>query len=193
MSTIYTINFLNKNIFYVGSAVNFKKRKYQHLSNLRNNIHHSSKLQNAFNKYGEINIRFEIFEDDICEKDLLSWEQAAFEIFPNKYNICEFAGNTLGIKFSEETRRKMSNSQKGKHVGILNPMYGKNGILNPMYSKSHSLDSKIKISLANTLTHCRRGHEYTIQNTYFSTRKNGSKSRSCRFCKLEKMNENFST
>jgi hypothetical protein len=35
-------------------------------------------------------------------------------------------------------------------------------------------------------THCRRGHEWTRGNTYWSTSRDGSKSRSCRTCALER-------
>jgi|SRR5215212_445045 len=36
-------------------------------------------------------------------------------------------------KFSEETKEKMSESQKGKHIGPLNCMYGRVGERNPFY------------------------------------------------------------
>ena len=38
-------------------------------------------------------------------------------------------------KHSEETRIKMSESHKGKHVGPLNCMYGKTGDKNPNFGK----------------------------------------------------------
>ena len=50
---IYKIINVVNNKFYVGSAVNFSRRKSRHFSELRNNRHNNSKLQNAWNKYGE--------------------------------------------------------------------------------------------------------------------------------------------
>lgn len=38
---------------YVGQTINIKSRKEKHYTALRNNRHHSHKLQRAFNKYGE--------------------------------------------------------------------------------------------------------------------------------------------
>jgi uncharacterized protein YmfQ (DUF2313 family) len=38
--------------YYLGSTIDLSKRKYHHLFELKNNKHHSYKLQEAFNKYG---------------------------------------------------------------------------------------------------------------------------------------------
>lgn len=47
---------------------------------------------------------------------------------------------------SEETRKKMSESQKGKHDGELNPMFGRTGELNPFYGQHHSEETLKKLS-----------------------------------------------
>lgn len=36
------------------------------------------------------------------------------------YNICSIAGNSLGRKFSDETKKKMSEATKGKRMGKTN-------------------------------------------------------------------------
>ena len=38
---------------YIGQTLDIKTRKEKHYAALRNNYHHSHKLQRAFNKYGE--------------------------------------------------------------------------------------------------------------------------------------------
>ena len=60
MIAIYRIQNKITNDFYVGSSLHFKQREKQHLYNLKHNKHHSSYLQNAWNKYGEENFIFEI-------------------------------------------------------------------------------------------------------------------------------------
>ena len=50
---IYKIINIKTNKFYIGSTINFEKRKKRHISDLRKNKHHCLYLQNAYNKYGE--------------------------------------------------------------------------------------------------------------------------------------------
>ena len=75
---IYKIWFDNDALkrVYIGSAIRNGKNNHQkgflnrwnlHLSNLINNHNCTPKLQNAFNKYGLENIRFEIIE--VLEQD----------------------------------------------------------------------------------------------------------------------------
>lgn len=52
-SGVYMIKNVLNNHKYIGSTKNFKQRLKQHLSDLRNNKHHSPHLQAAWNKYGE--------------------------------------------------------------------------------------------------------------------------------------------
>lgn len=47
---------------------------------------------------------------------------------------------------SEETRKKMSESHKGKHDGELNHMFGRTGELNPFYGQHHSEETLKKLS-----------------------------------------------
>lgn len=49
-SGVYMIKNVLNNHKYIGSTKNFKQRLKQHLSDLRNNKHHSPHLQAAWNK-----------------------------------------------------------------------------------------------------------------------------------------------
>lgn len=69
MGVYKIINVVN-NKFYIGSAVNFSRRKARHFSELRNNKHSNGKLQNAWNKYGEQAFIFAIVEE-VADKFLL--------------------------------------------------------------------------------------------------------------------------
>lgn len=110
---IYKITNLINNKFYIGSSVCLNRRKENHFYQLNKNIHNNKHLQSSFNKYTKKNFKFEIIE--YCNKeDVLIREQHYLDTFKPHYNFCKIAGNTLGIKCSEETKRKISNSNRGK-------------------------------------------------------------------------------
>ena len=113
MSGIYKIiNLINGKI-YVGSAVNFKNLFKLHLTRLKSNKHHSSILQNSWNKYGGENFKFEIIEE--CDKlDLIKREQYYIDTLKPFYNICKIAGNSLGRVVTDETREKLKKSSTGR-------------------------------------------------------------------------------
>lgn len=74
-SGIYKIVNLQTGKYYVGSTKDFKKRKQTHFSGLKNNYHPNKHLQNAYNKYGKENFKFEIIEY-VKEELLLDVEQS---------------------------------------------------------------------------------------------------------------------
>ena len=76
--------------FYLGSSVNFKKRKEKHLRDLKKNTHHSILLQRAYNKYGIENFEFEFIEE--CE-NILEREQELLDLidFSKSYNVSRFS------------------------------------------------------------------------------------------------------
>jgi len=96
---------------YTGSAVNMKQRWIRHLSDLKLNKHHSIKLQRHYNKYGQSDLIFIIIE--LCFPEFLT---AREQYYINKlkpyFNICKIAGSSLGRNVSEETRKKLSESNK---------------------------------------------------------------------------------
>ena len=115
---IYKIVNLVNGKMYIGSAANIKKRWLIHKNELRKHIHHSIKLQRAWNKYEGINFKFEIIEE--CEKEkLISREQYYIDLYDvvnNGYNCNPIAGSNLGRKLSNKTKKKMSESAKGKKM-----------------------------------------------------------------------------
>jgi group I intron endonuclease len=105
---------------YVGSAINIKVRWSNHLGRLSRNIHENSFMQNVFNKLGKDKLTFSVLE--YCEKELLIEREqyyidTYFDMFDNKMmNICKVAGSKLGLKHSDETRKRMSEANIGKKL-----------------------------------------------------------------------------
>lgn len=98
---------------YIGSSINFERRKKRHLSKLRSNIHENQKLQNHFNKFGEKDLIFEIIL--FCPwKSLTFWEQIFIDGLKPYFNINPVATSRLGAKFSEESKQKLKQAKKLK-------------------------------------------------------------------------------
>lgn len=171
-SGIYKIQSKVKPVrIYVGSAVNITNRWRSHINNLKNNKHQNKKLQNHFNKYGEADLQFIILLE--CKKeDLIANEQFFIDSINPSFNICKKAGSCLGTKqskesnikrklsllgqknhnygkrFSEETRRKLSISHRGKKRG------------------PHSDETKRKIRLSNIGKHiCSDEYRIKLSNS----------------------------
>jgi group I intron endonuclease len=90
---------------YIGSSINLRVRLYTYysigsLTNKKDRL-----INRALLKYGFENFRFEILE--YCTKDvILEREQYYLDLFKPIYNIVSQAGNTLGYKHSEETKKE---------------------------------------------------------------------------------------
>jgi group I intron endonuclease len=74
MRCIYKIINVVNNKFYVGSAVNYEKRKARHLWRLRRGDHANKHLQSAWNLYGEAAFVFAVVQAVSESDDLLAAE-----------------------------------------------------------------------------------------------------------------------
>lgn len=75
---------------YVGISIKPKIRKGEHFSALKHNRHHSTKLQNAYNKYGRSAFTFEIIEENISPEFAEEREAqiiASYDSCKNGYNM----------------------------------------------------------------------------------------------------------
>ena len=147
---IYKIINLENNNIYIGSTINLKKRKYEHFLTLSKNTHSNKHLQAAWNLYKPSKFVFEIIE--YCKKEeLLIREQFYIDNLKPHYNIASFAGNTLGFKHSEDSKKIMSKRHKGKIISEetkAKMSNSKKGILNSNYNKTMPEETKQKISTA---------------------------------------------
>jgi group I intron endonuclease len=118
-SGIYKIlNTVNGNC-YIGSATNLYKRFILHITLLRKNKHRNRHLQGAFNLYGESAFIHDIIE--YCPKEkLIEREQFWIDSYRTHgeilYNIRIIAKSNLGLKHSEDTKKKIGNIHRGKYV-----------------------------------------------------------------------------
>jgi len=119
---------------YIGQSKNVNSRIKAHCRKSRVLV-----INKAIQKYGVDNFEFEVVlycdidSLDYYEKRLISHYNT---ISPNGYNI-DVGGKDRRI--AESTKKKLSNSMKGRYVGENNPFYG----------KTHNEQSIKLISIAN--------------------------------------------
>lgn len=108
-SGIYLIRCTATKRVYVGSAVDLKRRWTDHRRDLRNGVHHSAKLQRAWNRFGADAFSFEpVLSCDVgllkdCEQELLNFYGGARHCF----NISDSTiAPMLGRKMTAEAKRK---------------------------------------------------------------------------------------
>lgn len=146
-SGIYIITCLVNRKYYIGYATDFKRRKNHHFNRLKANKHCNIYLQNAYNKYGKENFVFEILEEYPNEGFILpSMEHYWYNLLDahnpiygynlkptNPYNkssqtrdvIARAALSKKGFKHSEESKKRMSESRKGKKINRIKPVWNK--------------------------------------------------------------------
>lgn len=125
---IYKIINVVNNKFYVGSAVDLKRRKTRHFSELRNNKHPNGRLQNSWNKYGEQAFVFVVVEELPDDADLLAAENIWLKEHVGKaycYNLgVDATAPTLGMsgelsptwgyKHTDEAKAVIAAASKGR-------------------------------------------------------------------------------
>jgi group I intron endonuclease len=133
---VYAIVHKASRRFYIGSSINVEKRLIQHRSKLNRTKHHCHHLQSAWNKYGEDAFEFILKCVATSERECRDIEQAVLDtLFDFSYNSknMAFGGGTgdanvmrkpeiakkvsvarLGMKFSDEHRRNLSDALKGR-------------------------------------------------------------------------------
>ena len=118
-SGIYKITNIINNKIYIGSAQNIKDRKRTHFYTLRNGTHSNNHLQKSFDKYGEEYFIFEVIEIVENSENLIDKENYYINLYNSNnpefgYNIRKEASSNLGIKYSDESKERMSIKAKGR-------------------------------------------------------------------------------
>lgn len=155
---VYRITNLVNGKTYIGSSVDVRYRMSRHKHELRKDIHINKHLQAAWNLYGESNFEFHVILKCVPEELLIHEQQqiSKHQAVEYGYNMCEIAGNCLGIKRSEETKEKMKGNTNAKgRVGFkhsdetkLKMSLAKVGKSSGMKGKKHSAGTRKKMALA---------------------------------------------
>lgn len=128
MAVIYRITNMANDHFYIGSAVSFARREWQHKYALKRKEHKNPRLQAAWNKYGPDMFVFEVIEEIPEGRSTLDVENiylAKYVGQPDCYNINPDAiGMRTGLKLSDASKAKVSASRKGKAAGSAHYRYG---------------------------------------------------------------------
>lgn len=115
-SGVYGIINLFDDKIYIGSAHYIKARFSWHHRALENGSHHSILLQRAYDKYGDDSFVFFRIEltDNLLEREQY-WMDRFCSYHPDSgYNLYSKAGSSAKSKHTEETKRKISKTNKGR-------------------------------------------------------------------------------
>jgi len=163
MTGIYKIQSLIKpERIYVGSAKNFIVRKSGHFTALKQNKHCNTKLQHHYNKYGQEDL---VFSPIYCciKEELINAEQFFIDSYKPYFNICKVAGSNLGVKFTEEHKRKIRDANLGKIKS--KETIEKITKNNWMRGRKHTLDARIKMRLNRKDKPCGMKGKYHSEET----------------------------
>lgn len=147
-SGIYQIQNLNGKC-YVGSAINIRQRWSAHKSQLRRGVHHSSKLQRAWDKYGEDVFTFKILEAVFDASQLLIREQHWIDSLRSHalgYNVAPLAQSSLGVKH----RAEVNAANSARQIGRTHTLEAREKIAASKRGISRPAHVKEAISIANT-------------------------------------------
>lgn len=117
LGLVYIITNIRNNRVYVGQTIDLKRRKYEHLSQLRKGSHKNTELQNDYNKYGESCFQFSVIISGLIRPCRLKVETFLINMYggiesPNVYNYQD------NVTENKEMRYRVSKGQQGK---IVNP------------------------------------------------------------------------
>ena len=106
---------------YIGQSVGIENRRRSHFSSLRNGSHYSKHLQRAFVKYGVEVFEFVVLEE--CDENMLDVRERVwigyYQTTDLRYGYNNDSGGNLNKHHSDETRRKISESNSGQTRSVM--------------------------------------------------------------------------
>lgn len=113
---VYKIESKVSGRFYIGSSIDINNRWRIHEMELEENRHHSIYLQRHYNKHGKDDLMFSIIEIVTYPELVLEREQYYLDKLKPQFNMCKQAKSTLGFKYTEEQKEKISKAMKGRRL-----------------------------------------------------------------------------
>lgn len=138
---IYMILCVPNNKAYIGQSSSIKRRWSEHRKYLRHNKHVNDYLQKCWNKYGESSFLFSVLDASQPTEEL---ESKYCEMIDEEFRL-NLRGFTPATRHSEETKLKISLSNKGKRPSQKTLEACRKANLGSKHSEEH----KRKISIAN--------------------------------------------
>jgi group I intron endonuclease len=105
---------------YIGSAINLRRRKNEHLRRMTAQSHCNNILLNHVNKYGIKDLEFTVLEIIENTDLLIIAEQFYIDKLNPHFNICKVAGSSKGRAWTEaaKLKRKLNRERKIRETGI---------------------------------------------------------------------------
>lgn len=100
--------------YYIGSSIDIRNRMRAHIRALMEQTHRNRYLQRAYNRHGPDAFLFSILEEVPDTANLIACEQRWLDTSSASYNLSPTAGSPLGVKYSEEIKRAMSERMLGR-------------------------------------------------------------------------------
>ena len=150
----YLINNINGHT-YVGSSINLASRMRNYLNNtfLKSKQNINMPIVNALLKYDQSNFTLLILE--YVETESLTIRETYYiTLLMPYYNVLKQGYSSLGYKHTEETKKLLSELAKNRiHSDLTKSLIARalTGENNPFYNKSHSVETKVRMSEANSV------------------------------------------
>lgn len=106
------INLLNDKMYIGATEKGLRPRQMKHVSNARRG--QLSKFYTAIRKHGADRFKFLVIQKCADFWDALEHERRLIEWLKPEYNMTDGGGGVKGLKFSAESRKKMSDAKIGK-------------------------------------------------------------------------------
>ena len=119
---VYLIFCSKTNKYYIGSTENLMQRYTQHSRMLEDNRHHSIKLQEDWNKFGEDAFVFSV----ITECDIANARKQELELI-NSLQVEKYGYNSTGKQLKKITKKKDENLSESIMAYIKNNQYKPDG------------------------------------------------------------------
>lgn len=139
MAVVYRVFNVVTEQFYIGSAVNFRRRRWEHIDSLKKGTHHCVKLQAAWDEYGQDAFEFEVLEE-VPDEEVLRIEDTYLVQHAGHERCYNTALSTMQpSSTAAATREKIRASMKRLYAEPSK---------HPRFGKAHTEETKAKISAA---------------------------------------------